>query len=82
MCIIFSKSTYKTGFISKYREDGYDEQFGTGWICSLQPGFVITGLIYVENWSFGTEKYVLYNWVFVITEFVIIEFYCIYINVV
>jgi len=26
---------------------GYDEQLRTDQICSLQPGFVITGLIYV-----------------------------------
>ena len=34
---------------------GYNEQLGTGQICSLQPGFVIVGLIYVVKWSFGTE---------------------------
>jgi len=65
-------------FIYKYTVKlGYNEQLGTGWNCSLQPGFVITGLIYVVKWPIGTEQFVRYNRVFVITEFVITEFHCI-----
>jgi len=35
---------------------GYNEQLGTGRICLLEPGFVITGLIYVVKWHFGQKK--------------------------
>jgi len=38
--------------------------------------FVITGLIYTLKCSFGTEYFVCYNRVIVITEFVITEFHC------
>ena len=48
---------------------GYNEQFGTDQICSLYPGFVITGLNFVVKWSIGTGFFVRYNQVFVITEF-------------
>ncbi len=53
---------------------GYKEQLGTGWNCSLNLGFVLTGLICEVNWSFGTEKCVGYNRVFVLTGIVITKF--------
>jgi len=46
----------------------------TKFVCLLL-GFVITGLFYVVMGLFGTELFVRYNRVFVITEFVITEFH-------
>ncbi len=53
---------------------------GTGQICLLKPGFVITGLDDVVSLDLGLKKLkksVRYNRKFVITEFVITEFHCI-----
>jgi hypothetical protein len=53
---------------------------GTGQICSLQPGFVITGLDDRVSLDLGLKKLkksVRYNRKFAITGFVITEFHCI-----
>jgi hypothetical protein len=46
-------------------ELGYNEQLGTGHFCSLQRGFVITGLICVLKLPISQKKFVRYNRVFV-----------------
>ena len=52
--------------------------------CFVQaPGFVITRIHYNQvdlcrKWSFGTDTFVHYNRVFVITEFVITLLHCIF----
>ncbi len=53
----------------------YSEQFETGWICLLQPGFVTTGLIYVLKWIFETD-FSRYNRLFILNKFVVTEFHC------
>ncbi len=44
---------------------GYNELFGTGQICLLQPEFVITVLICVTNMHLGLKHSLLYNQEFV-----------------
>ena len=63
----------------QHRTTVITNMLGTGHICSLKPGFVITGLDNLVSLDLGLKKlkkYVRYNRKFVITEFVITEFHC------
>ncbi len=55
---------------------GYNEQLKTSHFCSLQQGFVITGLICVLNWPISLKNPFVITGCLLTTELVINEFHC------
>jgi len=52
---------------------GYNEQLGVGQIFCYNRD-PLNQVDLCSNWAFGTQIFIQYNWVFIITEFVITEF--------
>jgi len=68
--MFFNKDNFETTV-----KVGYNEQLGTDQICLFITGVRYNPVVLCGNGVIWNELFVRYNWVFVITEFVITEFH-------